>query len=57
MDDGSKTAGATLAAKAARRKQALKPVSASQPGCDIAGELLSYYRHFLKDIGGVTAEC
>ena len=50
MDDGSKIAVATLAAMAARQKQALKPASAPQPGYDIAGELLSYYQHFLKDI-------
>ena len=50
MDDGSKTAAATQAAKGARQKQALKPASASQPGYDIAGELQSYYQHFLKDV-------
>jgi hypothetical protein len=50
MDDGSKTAAGRLAAKAARQKQALNPASASQPDYDIAGELLSFHRHFLKDI-------
>jgi hypothetical protein len=50
MDYASRTAAATLAAKAARQRQALKAASASQPGYDIVGELLSYYRHFLKDI-------
>jgi len=41
------TAAVTLAAKAAGQKQ---PASATQQGYDIAGELLSYHRHFLKDI-------
>jgi hypothetical protein len=50
MDYASRAAAATLAVKAARQKQALKAASASQPGYDIAGELLSYHRHFLKDI-------
>jgi hypothetical protein len=50
MDYASRTAAATLAAKAARQKQALKPASASQPRYDIAGELLTYCRHFLKNI-------
>jgi hypothetical protein len=50
MHDRSKIAAATLAVEGARQKQALKAASASQQGYDIAGELLSYYRHFLKDI-------
>jgi hypothetical protein len=50
MNDGSKVAAATLAAEAARQKQAMKTASMTLTGHDIAGELLTYYRYFLKEI-------
>lgn len=45
-----KVVAAILAAEASRQKQAQKTPSKLQEGYDIAGELLTYYRHFLKEV-------
>jgi hypothetical protein len=50
MNDGTKIAAATLAVEAAKQK--LEMNRPSRPGgYDIAGELLTYYRHFLQEVG------
>lgn len=50
MPEGtSSVAAAILAAEAARQKYELR--GDKQGGFDISANLLSYYRHFLKEIG------
>lgn len=50
MSDDSKTAAAILAAEAARQKLELNRPS-KPGGYNIAGELLTYYRYFLGEMG------
>jgi hypothetical protein len=50
MTDSSKIAAAIMAAEASRQKQAMKAPSQRDQVYDISGEILDFYRQFVRKI-------